>query len=49
MDLGKAHLKRKKLERSKINTLIEEKKQSLIEAEDGEASEEEAQEGEHKV
>ena len=43
MEMHKANLKKKKQERSKVNNMIEEKKQELIEEAEGEASDEEDQ------
>jgi len=44
MEKAQAHLQKKTAARVKVNNLIEEKKQSLNDAEDGEPSEEEAHE-----
>jgi len=50
MELKDAHLKKKKMERIKINSMIEEKKQSNMETDEAEPSEEEVQhDGENKT
>ena len=45
MEMGQAHLQARQATRTKVNNLIEEKKQSLQEGEEGEDDEDEAQEG----
>ena len=42
MEMHKANLKKKKQERKKVNTMIEEKKQELVEEAEAEGSDEEA-------
>ena len=46
MDQAKTHLKKNDTARVKVMSMIEEKKQSLNEGDEGELSEEEAHEGE---